>query len=232
MDNLPAVLKYLNLPEGKAAVVQERVERRLSTEIPTAWCAKFRQRAAALMNAQIFSPDYAENYHALRGLLSQEGIATYVGEHGMDVPDQEVDRTPKPVATSGANKQLPLPSHFTRTPVTPVTIDPASVLASPPPADVESATPAHCDTIRGLWVPRNDGAWIFECDVLRGHRIQVATVMDDNTDCAVEVPFTASGEYKINLQLPPGRSPQMVVVVVLDDAGQEVGRGIVGTTTN
>ena len=93
------------------------------------------------------------------------------------------------------------------------------------------ATPEHRDNIAGMYVERSDGSWVLECDILRGDHIQLSTVMDDGNDASYETPLAAHGAQRIELRLPPGRRPAMVVIVVLN-GGAEVGRGIIGQSAN
>ncbi len=230
MNELRQALQRANVPADKLDVVEARVQARLSKNVPGGWCEGFRKRMTALLEAFPLSGEYQEPYNALRILLAQQGIVNWEGEHGISVPDDDVDPMnprPRPVRTSATSVRQPLLTRTVSTPPPAVHIDPASVLGTPELPDPNVATPLSCDAIHGLCVPRDDGNWILECDVLRGHRIQVAAVMDDGTDHAIEVPFVTSGEHKINLGLPAGRTPQTVVVVVLNEDGQEVGRGII-----
>lgn len=238
MENLPQVLGLLNLPEGKAALVQARVEARLSKETPSAWCREFRDRAARLLTAPVFTPDYGEHYTVLRNLLSGQGIIQYAGQHGILVPDEEIDTTPKrppqviiatrpalPAHLRPANKQVVVGAP-------PVTAPPVVTSAAPSSSVVDpGATPEHRDNISGMYVERADGSWVLECDILRGDQIQISTVMDDGNDTSYEMPLAAHGAQRIELQLPAGRRPVTVVIVVLNGTA-EVGRGIIGGSAN
>jgi hypothetical protein len=254
MENLRQVLGLLNLPSDRVDLVQQRVEARLSKETPGSWCHEFRRRAEALLAAEPFTPAYAEQYQGLRGLLSRQGIAVYSGEHGMAVPDEEVDVTPKKPAATRPPLPLdfvprrdksvpfvaptpPLPGEMTVSTEPPVVTgslapaasDSEAVLGGELPLDMNQPTPPHRDHIEGGYCQRNDDAWVVECSILRGARVQVCTITEDNQDVSFEADITVPVQ-RLELRLPHGARPKTTVIVVLGAQGEEMGRGLIGVT--
>lgn len=249
MQHLDATLHILFAP-NEQDLVRSRVLAReqLATESPAVrqWLADMRLRMSELIDSlpSFQLRNYGEARLAILVLLSREGIVQFTDPYSVRVPEQEgapfryvrqppaacderrmeqPERPQAPVAgtvvAAGAREPaMPEPE--------PEILDPAEHVL----VDTQGTPPQTIETIHGSFIERErDGEWVVECDIPTGSVLDVAIVAEGGAESNFQMRLKSHGEQKVDLQLPAGVRPAMVVFVALDERGVIVARGVYGS---